>query len=167
MADKTGKKTGTKRKPGKKWEPGQSGNPKGRPQGSRNKATILAQEMLDSEVETLVRRCIDLALAGDQVALRLCLERLLPPRKDTPVKLALPAIDGPKDLITAMAAVLAAVSEGELTPQEAAPLGQLLEAMRRSIEVNDLDGRLEALEERLQLSPLMEIGKCLGSREAK
>ena len=146
-----------KRKPGKKaqpWKPGESGNPKGRPVGSRNKASILAQQMLDSEVETLVRRCIDLALAGDQTALRLCLERLLPPRKDMPVKLALPNIEGPQDLIKALAAVLAAVSGGELTPQEAAPLGQLLEAMRRSIETNSLDERLEALEAHLKMELL-------------
>jgi hypothetical protein len=153
---KTTQKT-AKRKPGKKWKPGQSGNPKGRPQGSRNKATILAQEMLDSEVAALVRRCIDLALAGDRVALRLCLERLLPPRKDVPVKLPLPKIKDPQDLIKAMAAVLAAVAAGELTPTEAAPLGQLLEFMRRSIEVNDLDARLEQLEAQLRLGKPLEV----------
>jgi len=107
--------------------------------------------MLDGEVEILVRRCIDLVLAGDQVALRLCLERLLPPRKDVPIRLALPEITGPQDLISAMATLLAAVSQGEITPLEAQPLGQLLEALRRSIETNDLDARLEQLETHLRL----------------
>ena len=149
---KTRNKQEPKRQPG--FQPGQSGNPKGRPQGSRNKASILAQELLDSEVETLVRRCIDLALAGDQTALRLCLERLLPPRKDMPISLALPKVETPADLIKALSAVFAAVTAGELTPMEAAPLGQLLEGLRRSIETNSLDERLEQLEARLQLGPL-------------
>ncbi|MBU4277177.1 MAG: hypothetical protein KKC30_10585 [Proteobacteria bacterium] len=149
---KTSDKQLPKRKPG--FQPGQSGNPAGRPKGSRNKASILAQEMLDGEVETLVRRCIDLALAGDQTALRLCLERLLPPRKDVPIRLALPKIEGPQDLIKALAAIVAAVTAGELTPLEAAPLGQLLEAMRRSIETNNLDERLEALEAHLKMEVL-------------
>ncbi|MBU4564172.1 MAG: hypothetical protein KMY53_11600 [Desulfarculus sp.] len=146
---KTRNKQLPQRRPG--FQPGQSGNPAGRPKGSRNKASILAQEMLDGEVEILVRRCIDLVLAGDQVALRLCLERLLPPRKDVPIRLALPEITGPQDLISAMATLLAAVSQGEITPLEAQPLGQLLEALRRSIETNDLDARLEQLETHLRL----------------
>ena len=144
-----------KRRPG--FQPGQSGNPLGRPRGSRNKATALAQELLDGEVEILVRRCIDLALAGDQVALRLCMERLLPPRKDVPVKLPLPEINSPNDLIKALAAVVAAVSQGELTPMEAAPIGKLLEATTKAVEAHDIDERLEQLEQRLQLAPMLEM----------
>jgi len=146
---KTTRKPSSKAKPG--FQPGQSGNPNGRPKGSKNKSTLALQKLLDGEGEVILRKAIELAKAGNRHALKLCLERLLPPRKDLPVELALPNIEGPQDLIKALSAVLAAVSGGELTPGEALPLGQLLEAMRRSIEVNNLDERLEQLEARLSL----------------
>jgi hypothetical protein len=40
-----------------KFEKGQSGNPAGRPPGSRNKATILAEAMF--QAETIIRMAID------------------------------------------------------------------------------------------------------------
>ena len=141
-------KTSEKQPPKKKhgFRPGESGNPKGRPQGSRNKATILAQEMLDGEVKTLVRKCIDLALAGDQTAMRLCLERLLPPRKDSPVKLKLPKMDGPKAAVSALSALLDAVGQGELSPGEAQAVAGLLESFTRTLELEDLAARVATLE---------------------
>lgn len=75
---------------GRPFQKGQSGNPKGRPQGSRHKATIIAQALLDGQTESLVQKAVELALAGDVTALRLCIERLVPPRKDSPVVVTLP-----------------------------------------------------------------------------
>ena len=64
--------------------PFRKGNPS-RPKGSRHKTKLGIQALLDGERETLTRKAIDMALAGDTTALRLCLERLAPPRKDAPV----------------------------------------------------------------------------------
>ena len=64
---------------GRPFKPGQSGNPLGRPKGARNRATIAAEALLDGEAEALTRKAIELALDGDTTALRLCLERLMPP----------------------------------------------------------------------------------------
>ena len=36
-----------------KFEPGQSGNPFGRPRGSRNKASIIAEQLLEGEIEAI------------------------------------------------------------------------------------------------------------------
>ena len=66
------------------FRPGQSGNPAGRPNGSRNKASVAVDALLDGEAEALTRKAIDLALAGDTVALRLCMERICPPRRASP-----------------------------------------------------------------------------------
>ncbi len=161
MAAKTAKKQPARkpakkspRKPARKkgdFPKGKSGNPKGRPKGSRNKATILAEELLDGEVEELVRRCIELALEGDQVALKLCMECLIPPRKDRPVTLKLPDTRTPADLVEASAVLLEAVTSGELTPAEGQALGAVLEGLRRSHELNDIDDRLRDLEERLEI----------------
>jgi hypothetical protein len=60
------------------------GNP-GRPHGTRNKATRAALALLDGEAEALTRQAVTMALAGDGVALRLCLERIAPPRRDAPL----------------------------------------------------------------------------------
>ena len=83
MAEKTTQK---QRGPGRPFKPGQSGNPKGKPQGSRHKATIAALNLLEGEAQALTRKCIDLAMEGDMGALRLCLERIVCPVKDRPNK---------------------------------------------------------------------------------
>jgi hypothetical protein len=76
-----------------RWAKGTSGNQSGRPAGSRNKATEALQQMLEGEAERITRKAIDLALGGDLTAIRLCMERLLPPRKDRPVQIDLPPIE--------------------------------------------------------------------------
>src|SRR5688572_24458942 len=89
------------------------GNP-GRPKGTRNRATIAAEALLDGEAEALTRRAIDLALEGDVMALRLCLERILPPRKQRPVTVSLPALYTAADVTRAMATLVSAVAHGAL-----------------------------------------------------
>ena len=68
-------------------------------------------ELLDGQAEALTQRAVELALDGDTVALRLCLERLAPPRKDAPVEFSLPRMVTVRDAAEAAAAVLHAVSE--------------------------------------------------------
>ena len=68
------------------WQPGQSGNPHGRKAGSRNKASLLAEALLDGEAEKLVRGVIDMALKGDVAAARLCLERICRPSVNGPAR---------------------------------------------------------------------------------
>ena len=80
---------------------GESGNPAGRPIGARHKATIVAEALLDGEAEGLTRKVLEMALAGDTVALRLCLERILPPRRERPVRFRLPALQTPADAAAA------------------------------------------------------------------
>ena len=75
---------------GRPFERGKSGNPKGRPKGARNNATVLAEALLYGEVEAITRKVIDKALEGDMTALRLCLDRLLAPRRERPVAFKLP-----------------------------------------------------------------------------
>ena len=115
------------------FRPGQSGNPAGRPKGARNRSTIVAESLLDGEAEALTRKAIELALAGDTTALRLCIERLVPPRKERPISLDLPPITSAADLANAVAAVLRAVAEGRITPSEAMVVTSLIEAMTRAV----------------------------------
>src|SRR6476620_3070989 len=98
---------------------GQSGNPNGRATGSRNRATLAIEALLEGEAEALTRKAIELAKAGDMQALRLCMDRLAPPRKDSPVAFDLPGTKSLSDAVPAMGALVKAVGHGDLTPTEA------------------------------------------------
>lgn len=123
------------------------GNP-GRPHGARHKTTEAVLALLDGEAEQLTRKAIDAALDGDITALRLCLERIAPPRKDSPIRFTAPEMTSAQDAASAMAGVVKAVSEGELTPQEGAAVTGLIEAFRRSLETEELERRVSELEKR-------------------
>jgi hypothetical protein len=131
---------------GKPFQPGKSGNPNGRPQGSRNAATLALESLLDGQAGALTQKAIDLALAGDMAALRLCLERIIPPRKDRPVNFAFPKIENAKEAAATMSTVLAAVAAGDLTPTEATEVGKLVDIFVKAVEASDLTDRLERLE---------------------
>ena len=129
-----------------RYKPGQSGNPTGRPKGARNKATVAAETLLEGEAETITRRCIDLALEGDHMALRLCLSRILPVKRERTIELDLPALEGSQDSLRAIGTVLEAVGSGTITPSEGQAVASLLETHRRTFEVEELEHRIEALE---------------------
>ena len=122
--------------------PGNSGKPK----GTRHKATQAALALLDGEAEALTRQAVTMALGGDTTALRLCLERIVPPRRDAPVTFDLPPMETARDAAKAAGAVLGAVAEGELTPGEGASLMALVEGFRRTLETSELEARVAALE---------------------
>lgn len=128
------------------FKKGQSGNPAGKRKGSRNRASRVLDELMDGEAEAITRTAIDQAKEGNPVALRLCMERIMPARKDRPIAFALPPIEKTEDLTKATAALLAAVAQGDLTPSEAAELGKLVDAHVRAIEVTDLHERLSRIE---------------------
>jgi hypothetical protein len=132
-----------------RWARGASGNPAGRPAGSRNKATQALQQMLEGEAEQITRKAIDLALDGDLTAIRLCMERLLPPRKDRPVQLDLPPIETVGQVSLAMAVVARAISEGQVTPGEGETLTNILALQKEVIATAELEQRVETLEQRI------------------
>jgi uncharacterized protein DUF5681 len=138
-------KTGQKQKP-QLFKPGQSGNPTGRPKGARNATTLAVEALLDGEGEALTRKAIDLAKSGDMQALKLCMDRIVPPRRDRPLAFALPPIASPGDAATAMGALLKATADGELTPLEAGEVAKLVDTYIRTVETNDLTKRIEQLE---------------------
>ena len=120
----------------------------GRPKGARHKATQAVLALLEGEAEALSRKAVEMALAGDSVALRLCLDRLAPPRKDSPVQFPLPRMTTAHDAAQAAGAVLEAVAGGDLTPAEGSQVMALVDSYRRALEVTELEARLAALEGR-------------------
>jgi hypothetical protein len=138
------------------FQKGRSGNPAGRPRGSRNQSTLAAEVLLEGEAEALTRRAIELALEGDTTALKLCLERIVPQRKSRAVCFDLPSIERVEDLGGAIGSVLQAASSGRLLLDEAAALVGMMESKRRVMETIDLEQRLRALESE---SPGQDAGR--------
>mgnify|MGYP001362088890 FL=1 len=118
----------------------------GEPLGSRNKTTQAAQGLLEGEAEQLTRRAIDAALEGHPAALRLCMERILPIKKETPVSFAMPDMDQPTTAVQAAGALLAEVASGELTPNQGTQIMGLIESYQKIVEATELERRLSALE---------------------
>lgn len=121
------------------------GNP-GKPRGALNHATRLAQTVLNEEVEGLARRAVELAMSGNVMALKLCLERMVPVHRQRSVEFELPALETAADAVQAAGAVTALVASGHLTPGEGQSLAQVIETQRRAIETADLERRVLLLE---------------------
>ncbi len=121
------------------------GNP-GKPRGARHRATQAALALLEGEAEALTRKAVETALAGDSAALRLCLERIAPPRKDAPITFTLPAMATAADAAKAAGAVLSSVADGDMTPLEGVQVMGLIESFRKALETCELEARVAALE---------------------
>ncbi|RYE43700.1 MAG: hypothetical protein EOP21_07525, partial [Hyphomicrobiales bacterium] len=116
----------------------------GNRKGSRHRVTLAVEALLEGQHEALTQKAIDKALEGDGVALRLCLDRIAPSRKDAPISFDLPAVRTAADAVEASAAVLVAVAAGEVTPDEAGRVMALLTAHKAIVEAGDLETRITA-----------------------
>ena len=128
---------------GKPFTPG---NP-GKPHGARHRVTRAVELLMQGEHEKLTRIAIDKALGGDTAALRLCLDRIAPPRRDTPISIELPPVRSAEEAAAASASVLASVAGGEVTPDEAGRIMALLASHKSIVSTGDLEQRIAALEE--------------------
>jgi hypothetical protein len=120
----------------------QPGNP-GKKPGTRNKATMAVLALLEGEGEALTRKAVELAKAGDTVALRLCLDRLLP--KGRAVRIDLPTRTL-ADLGAAADTIQQALAAGVISLDEVQALTGLVETRRRLLESVELERRIAALE---------------------
>jgi len=135
------------------FQKGQSGNPAGRPRGIVNRATALAQNLLSERAEGIARKVIELAEEGDMAAIRVCMERLVPPIKHQPVAVELPPIEKAADSVEAVASIAAAVAAGDLTAAEAAELAKVVDVYVRALATKGFDERLSALENGISRTP--------------
>ncbi len=131
---------------GKPFQPGNAGKPR----GARNRTTLALEALLDGEAEAITQKAIAMALEGDTTAMRLVLERILPPRKDRPVMFTLPKLETAADAVKATAALAAAVAAGDLTPGEAGELSKLVEGFTKAVELHDVQRRLDKIEAALE-----------------
>jgi hypothetical protein len=116
----------------------------GRPPGSKNRTTVIAQALLAGEEQELVRKGIELAKAGDVQMLKFLLDRLLP--KERLVKVDIPPLNSADNAIDGMAAITDAMADGQITPNEGAAFSNMISGYSYSLQVADLSKRIEALE---------------------
>lgn len=131
----------TEKKQNTKYQKGQSGNPAGRPKGSLNQTTLACQELLDGEAGAITRKAVEIALEGDLTAIRLCLERIIPPRKERPICIDLPKMAKGADWRQFTGALLEAVKSGAITINEAQGIIDIARAHVRELP-NDWTGGL-------------------------
>jgi hypothetical protein len=131
---------------GRPFLPGQSGNPNGRPKGSRNRTTLAMEALIEERCEDIAKKAIETSLDGDASILRTLVQRLVPPRRDRPVEFGLPPINTAADAATASNAFLAACADGNLTLGEARQAMGLIAAHMQTIEVAALEQRICNLE---------------------
>lgn len=130
-----------------RFRPGRSGNKAGKAPGTRNKATRAALDMMHGQLEQLTQTAIEKALEGDMTALKLVLDRTMPPTKDAflsePVEL--PTLSA-ENLPVAVGAVVQAVAQGSLTPGQGEKLVGMLQGFAKAVELQEIEQRVVALE---------------------
>lgn len=135
-------------KPPKGWQPGQSGNPRGRPVGSRNKKNVIAEEF-EKDGSAVARVVMDAALEGDMQAANMVLQRLSPPLRARAEKVTFELTpDAP--LHEQANQVLASVAEGAIDPETGKLLIDCIQSVAGIRAVDELEARLIALEEKNQ-----------------
>jgi Family of unknown function (DUF5681) len=130
-----------------RFRKGQSGNPKGRPPGSRNAMSLLVEGLLEGEADAIMRAVIEQAKKGEPAAQRLCLERMLPVKRERVVTIDLPPINCPADAKRAMAAIIGAVAQGDLSASEASQISEMINAYLKAWGATDLADRLDQVEQ--------------------
>jgi hypothetical protein len=132
-----------------KFAKGTSGNPSGRPPGSRNRSTLMMESILEEDAQEIIGTLVDMAKGRNIHAIRLCMERLVPPGRDRLVSFDLPPMRSVDDVSLGIRSIISAVSEGKLTPQEGEILSRILAEHANVMYAADVKGRLEKLEEKL------------------
>jgi hypothetical protein len=132
--------------PGRPFQPGRSGNPLGRPKGSRNRVTRFVEALIEGQGEAIGAKALQIALEGDSPMLREMLHRVAPRRREGTIEFDLPKIETASDARAASTALLDACMRGEVSPNEATQFMGLLTSHVRLVETADLEARVAALE---------------------
>lgn len=129
-----------------KFKRGQSGNPRGKPKGARNKSTLAAERLLEGSLDRICKRIEEEALSGNMQAAKMILDRFLPARKDRVIKIDLPEVRTYEDILNAVGVIVNAVGNGEISPSEGESLSRTLEMYSKALETHQIELRLRELE---------------------
>jgi hypothetical protein len=136
-----------KRKRG--FQPGQSGNPSGKPKGTKTNATALVDRLMTGnkrDLTAIIEQVIKLAKSGESWAAKEVLSHLPPPMKSRLVKFQLPPFETIMDAVKSLEAVHQACAAGLLTIDEAVVFSTLVERKVKILEASESEARLAAIE---------------------
>lgn len=131
-----------------RFQKGKSGNPKGKAKGTKNKATRLIESLMQSELDNIGQKLIELALAGNLQAIRLVLDRIMPPKTSRSIEIEIPKIKNTTDALQAISTVIHAVGQGELTPSEGEAITKIIQSFTQALQSYEFDQRLSTLEQK-------------------
>lgn len=131
-----------------RFKAGQSGNPRGKPPGTKHASTRL-RDAISTELHAIVAALVDKAKDGDTSAAALLFSRTLPPLRPESDR---PAVDLQGSTMDERAeAITAAALSGDLSPTGASELMGILAQQARISEITELAERLERIENALKL----------------
>ena len=136
-----------------RFKPGQSGNPAGRPAGSKNKATLMLEGMIEGRLAEVVEATVDSAVKGRQGSQKIIFDQYKAVTREKTVTIDLPEMETPQDLVVGHARIVAAIGRGEITPDQAVKIAQVLDSQRRAFDSAEVERRLAELEEAVGLGP--------------
>ena len=131
---------------GSRFKPGQSGNPAGKPPGTRSKVLAELDRLGAEGAQKVLEAVLDAAQRGDMTAASIILKRCWPEFRGRPVRLELPGTTTATDVVAALAAIVSAVAGGRISPEEGQAVSAVIETQRRAMETVELAARIEALE---------------------
>ena len=130
---------------GRPFQPGNK-HGKGRPEGSRNKATLALEALINGEGEAIVQTILSDAKNGNSVYGKALLDRLVPPRKSIPTPINIPPVNNATDLEAALIKVVNDMATGEITPDEAQAITGVIANHIKLHEALKLEERLKEVE---------------------
>jgi hypothetical protein len=133
---------------GKPFQPGNTLG-RGRPKGSSNKPKSPAQELLEEYHLALTRKCLSLAASGNLAAMRICMDRLAPPRPNGCIRISLPKIRTLQDVEMAADKIMQAMGRSRIMPAEGKTVTESLMLIAQMIGNTQMQTRIEKLEEEI------------------
>ncbi len=115
----------------------------GRPKGARSETTRLFDELAAGAVEEIGRAVIDDAKTSDGASRKILLNRMWGRTRGRTIEFDLPPIESVADVPKALGAVLMAVADGELAPEEANAIAGAIAVHHRALEVSEFEARIE------------------------
>lgn len=100
---------------------------------------------MQDDAKEIVRAVVTAAKGGDMVAAKIVLDRISPARKGRPLRFEMPEARTADDVATALASVVGAMADGELTPDEAALVASVLEVRRKPAASFGAKGRWQQI----------------------
>jgi len=146
-----------------KFQPGQSGNPAGRPPGARNKKTLAVEAAYEAKAEEAVNDIMERAKNGDPAAMRLCMDRAVPAGRHRRFAFALPRIRTPEDAEAAIDAVMDGLADGVLSLPE---VSELLRVVERLLEMAESIREMKRVRDLIARRPSAQADQGDGPQES-